>query len=175
MKKIGRFSIEGRKTNDKSESRSTFVYNLFQSVEVVQDEKGQKIEVEVEFSDKLHQQIITNQTIQIYSHMIHKLENNLSKILIYVLQSERLGAYLEEKPIKEYFELHYFTDRYRFKTKKKEAVMEQIEISLKEFKDAKIMVNDYKRAGNGFKIFLNPLTETEKEDLLSGNRPALEG
>jgi len=49
---------------------------------------------------KLHQQIITNQTIQIYSHMIHKLENPLSKILIYVFQSERLGAFLEEKPIK---------------------------------------------------------------------------
>ncbi|MDP5276090.1 hypothetical protein [Chengkuizengella axinellae] len=164
LTKIGRFSIEGRTTGANKDTKTTFLYNLFQEVKVTKEEATGRIYAEIKFSDTLHQQFITKQTVQIYSHLIHRLENRLSKILIYAFQKERLDAYLQKCDMKNHFEYTFFSDRIRFRSKRIESNLKLIESSLQEFKEAKILVEDYRRIGNGFEIILTPLTESEKVD-----------
>ncbi|NDI36610.1 hypothetical protein [Chengkuizengella sediminis] len=164
LTKIGRFSIEGRTTGANKDTKTTFLYNLFQEVKVTKEEATGRVYAEVKFSDTLHQQFITKQTVQIYSHLIHRLENRLSKILIYAFQKERLDAFLQGCDMKSNFEYNFFSDRIRFRSKRIDSNLKLIESSLQEFKEAKILVEDYKRIGNGFEIILTPLTESEKAD-----------
>lgn len=167
IKKIGRFSIEGRTFSPNKETKTAFLYNLFQSVEVKTEEATGRVYAEMQLSDKLHQQFITNQTVQIYSHLIHRLENRLSKILIYAFQNERIDAYLQKREMKQHYEYNFFLDRIRFRSKRIDSTLKQIESSLQEFKEAKILIVDYKRVGNSFDIRLAPLTSSEIEDFFS--------
>lgn len=165
LTKIGRFSIEGRTTGP--ETKTTFLYNLFQEVKVTKEDATGRIYGEIKFSDALHQQFITKQTVQIYSHFIHRLENRLSKILIYAFQKERIDAHLQGRSMKQHFEYTFFSDRIRFRSKRIDTNLKQIESSLGEFKEANILIEDYKRVGNGFEIILTPITESEKADFFA--------
>lgn len=173
LNKIRRFSIEGRKTSSDKEVKTTFFYNLFQKVEVTKDEVTGRVYAELQFSDDLHQQFITKQTVQIYSHFIHRLESRLSKILIYALQKERLDAYLQERKMKDHFDYTFFSDRIRFRSKRIDANLKQIESSLQEFKYGDILIEDYQRTGNAFEITLKPLSESEKQDFFSPTNSTL--
>ncbi|MCS7462926.1 hypothetical protein N0M98_22630 [Paenibacillus doosanensis] len=168
LQKIGRFSLEGRTTGPNKETRTTFLYNLFEYVLVSKEDATGRRYAEIKFSDTLHQQFITKQTVQIYSHFIHRLENRLSKILIYAFQKERLDAYLQGRNMKRHFEYTFFSDRIRFRSKRIDSNLKQIEASLQEFKEANILISDYKRVGNGFEIILTPVTESEKADFFTG-------
>ncbi|MFC5449142.1 hypothetical protein ACFPOG_12790 [Paenibacillus aestuarii] len=171
LMKFHRFAIEGRTSG--KDTKTTFAYNLFQSVKVIKSATA-GIYGEVEFSDTLHQQLITNQTVKIYSHLIHRLENRMSKILIYAFQKERLDAHLHGRDVKQHFEYSFFTNRIRFRYKKIETNLKQITDSLQEFKNANILIKDFKRVGNGFNITLTPLSESEKADFFTGtSTPAM--
>ncbi|GAA4847354.1 hypothetical protein GCM10023310_26840 [Paenibacillus vulneris] len=174
LQKIGRFSLEGRTTGPNKETKTTFLYNLFEYVIVSKEDATGRRYAEIKFSDTLHQQFITKQTVQIYSHFIHRLENRLSKILIYAFQKERLDAYLQGRKMKQNFEYSFFSDRIRFRSKRIDSNLKQIDASLQEFKEANILINDYKRVGNGFEIILTPVTESEKADFFTaGSTPSL--
>lgn len=162
--KLNRSLIEGYTTTPDGNLQTSFSFNLFDSI-VLRKQKGvEKWYVEVRFSQTLHEQFTTNQTVQIYSHMINKLENNISRILIYSFQKERLDAFLEGRPTQRYFNYYYFTDRVRFRTRKMESTLKQIETALDEFVERDILVDSYKRKGTGFNIELKPLSEAEIND-----------
>mgnify|MGYP007013988618 CR=1 FL=1 len=54
---------------------------------------------------------MTRQNIALYNSFFNKLENKLSKILIYPFQKERIDAYIKNRPLKKHFEYTFFTDR----------------------------------------------------------------
>ncbi|MGJ9385538.1 hypothetical protein [Salipaludibacillus sp. CF4.18] len=169
LKKIGRFSIEGRTIGLDNKTKTSFLYNLFQEVKVNKDDLTDRVSAEIRLSDSLHEQFITNQTVQIYSHFIHKLENGLSKILIYAFQKERLDAFLEEREMNSHYEYTFFSDRIRFRSKKINTNLKIIESSLQELKTAKIIINHFEKSGNGFEIRLLPLMESEKKDFFNSS------
>lgn len=164
LKKIGRFSFEGRTIGPDNKVNVSFLYNLFQEVEFKRDEATGRVFAEIIFSNKLHRHIVTNQAIKIYSPFYRRLENKLSKILIYAFQKERIDAYVNNRDLKIVFEYSYFTDRIRFRSKRIESNIKEIESSLQDFKNAQILIEDYKRVGHHFEIVLTPLSESEIGD-----------
>lgn len=171
LKKIGRFRIEGRVLNQNKERKESFLINFFQTVRMIKDEVSGRSYVEITVHDKIHQQFIDRQTVQIYSHLLKKIETPVSRILIYAFQKERMDAYLEQRPMRKTFDYNYFHDRIRFRSKKVEANLKLIQESLKEFCEMNVIVSSFKRVGSGFEIQLHPITEDEKQDYFNSARP----
>ncbi|WP_139192904.1 hypothetical protein [Anaerobacillus arseniciselenatis] len=165
LKKIGRYSFEGTTVGQDNKTHVSFIYNLFQYVEIKTDELTGRKYVEIQFSDKLHERIVTRKTIAIYSPFFKRLENSLSKILIYAFQKERIDAYVNERNLKSSYDYSFFTDRIRFRSKRLESNLEKIESSLQDFKNAGVLIEDYKRVGSSFNITLTPLSKSEVADL----------
>ncbi|WPS85444.1 hypothetical protein SMD22_02090 (plasmid) [Brevibacillus halotolerans] len=173
LKKIGQFKIEGRVLNQNKETYREFLFNFFQSVDILKDPQTKRVYAEILFSDTLHQQFIDRQTVQIYSHLIKKLENPVSRLLVYAFQKERIDAHLENRPLRNFFDYNYFHDRIRFRSKRVESNLKIIQASLDEFKDLNVLFNNYKRNGNGFDIELHPISEDEKQDFFSSSTVGL--
>ncbi|MFF2531527.1 hypothetical protein ACFVS2_21705 [Brevibacillus sp. NPDC058079] len=167
LMKIGQFSIEGRVLNQNKEAYREFLFNFFQSVDIIKDPATGRVYAEITFSDFLQQQYIDKQTVQIYSHLIKRLENPISRLLVYAFQKERMDAYLQGREPRRFFDYNYFHDRIRFRSKRLESNLKTIQTSLQEFKDLHVLVGNYKRNGNGFDIELHPITDDEKEDFFS--------
>lgn len=168
---LTKFQFEGEIVDkEKKERVKKFSFNFFQSAEIIKDPVTGRIFVEVVFSDRLHQQYINDQTINIYSHIIEKLENGYSKILVFAFQKERIDAYLQNRPPRKMYEYSFFADRIRFRSKKIETNLKLIQSSLEEFVALNTLISDFKRVGQGFEIKLIPLTENEKIDLFSDSK-----
>lgn len=171
---LTQYYFQGEVVNKENQERvKKFSFNFFQSAEIAKDPATGKLYVEIVFSDRLHQQYINDQTINIYSHIIDKLENKISKILVFAFQKERIDAYLQGRPIRKTYDYNFFSDRIRFRSKKVETNLNLIQSSLEEFVTLNILINGYKRVGNGFEIHLMPLTEDERIDLFSDSNKHL--
>lgn len=171
LKRFRQFSLEGRSIG--KETITDFGYNLFEAVNVIQDKVTGRIHGEMIFTKSFHQTLITKQTVRIYSHLIHRLENRLSKILIYAFQKERLDAHLHGRSVKRHFDYTFFMNRIRFRSRKVESILKQVNESLQDFKNANILIEDFNRAGNGFEIILTPLSEAEITDFFAGSAKSI--
>jgi hypothetical protein len=169
LKKIGRYRIEGKIKNSNQDVYREFLFNFFQSVIIKKDVATGRTYAEILFSDILHEQYINNQTVQIYSHFMKKLENPISRILIYAFPMERLESYLNEENCRKSFDYNYFSNKIRFRSKRIETNLKLVEASLKEFKEHQILIEEYKRVGTGFEIILIPLSDYEKQDFFSSS------
>ncbi|WCF11383.1 hypothetical protein NDS46_30970 (plasmid) [Paenibacillus thiaminolyticus] len=170
LQKIGRFSIEGRIFNDNKEMYREFLFNFFQFVDIIKDPASGKVFAEITFSDALHEQFINNQTVSIYRHLISKLNNPVSRLLVYAFQKERIEAYVQNRSLKKMFDYNYFHDRIRFRSKRIESNLKSIEASLKEFKELNVLISDYSRVGNAFELSLHPLTSDEVADFFTKSK-----
>lgn len=164
------FQFSCEVVNEKNERVRKLSFNLFQSVDMKKDDADNKLKVKITFSDHLYHQIINDQTINIYSHIIDKLENSLSRILVFAFQKERIDAFLENRPPRKHYEYTFFTDRVRFRKKDMEANLKLVEAALNEFVSLHALIKDFKRIKNGFEITLFSLTENEQIDLFSDSR-----
>lgn len=171
LKRFRQFSLEGRSIG--KETITDFGYNLFEAVNVVRDKVTGRVHGEMIFTKSFHQTLITKQTVRIYSHLIHRLQNRLSKILIYAFQKERLDAHLHGRSVKDHYDYTFFLNRIRFRSKRIESILKQINESLQDFKDANILIDDFKRVGNGFQIVLTPLSEAEIMDFFPGSKKTI--
>jgi hypothetical protein len=179
IRKIARYSQEYiivDKSNKKINAE--YIINIFQ--EVGFDEETQL--AHIVFSDRIHQNIINNQIVQVYKDVTEKLTNPTARTLIYALQKERIDSYIHQTSYTRDFDYFYFMKKIRFRSKKIEQNLKVIENALKEFQDLNVLVHSFKRNGIGFTIEFIPLTENERKDyfrsapsLLQMPVPAIEG
>ncbi|WP_163537285.1 hypothetical protein [Gracilibacillus sp. YIM 98692] len=146
-------------------NRTTFTLNFFEYVKVVQE--GERVTAQIRLSQTLKDQMINNQTIRIYSHYLENLENNISKLLIYNLQKERIDAYIDKRQPQHYYDLQFFISRIRFRARTMQSILKKVSLALDEFLDHDILIESYERDGAGFYIDLKPLTKAEKVDYFS--------
>jgi len=161
------YQISGILKKDNAKD-TKFILTFFQSAIVKTDETtGKRIGVIV-FSDLLHQQYINKKTVGVYDSQIKSFDIPLSKILIFCLQKERLDFYTEKKPRKGTYSYNWFRYKVRFKAKKEEN-MRLLAESLQEFKDKKIIIEDFKRIRDSFEIEFLPLSPYEELDFFDKN------
>lgn len=161
MRKIARYSQEYFIVDEKNEKvNAEYIVNVFQEVGFHEDTQL----AHIVFSDRIHQNIINNQTVQVYSDITDKLTNTTARTLIYALQKERIDSYIQQTSYTRNFDYFYFLQKIRFRSKKIEQNLKVIDQALKEFQDLNVLIHSYKRNGTGFTIEFIPLTEIEKRD-----------
>lgn len=164
LQKIRSFAFQAIIKKERKNGRAgSFAYPIFEAVLINTDEKGRRY-AEITIGTHYYQQIINNQTVKIYSHLLGKLEKNISKILIHALQKERLDRYIQGKAFVGQFGYTYFASKIRFETRKIATNMAAIEESLQEFKDLNILIRSYKRKPQSFEIEFMPLSHAEIHD-----------
>ncbi|MDF2879469.1 MAG: hypothetical protein K0R54_26 [Clostridiaceae bacterium] len=166
--KIGSYQVSGILKKDGNIKDTLFLLNFFQSASVKTDETtGKRIAVIV-FSDLLHQQYIKKKTVRVYSNKMKSLSIPLSTLLIYCLQKERINCYTKKKPYSGLFSYKWFRYKVRFREKKEEN-MKLLAESLNEFKNKRIIIQDFRRVRDSFEIEFLPLSSYEIEDYFDNN------
>lgn len=161
MRKIARYSQEYIIVDEKQEKvNAEYIVNIFQEVGFHEETQM----AHIVFSDRIHQNIINNQTVQVYRDITEKLTNPTARTLIYALQKERIDCYIQQTSYTRNFDYFYFLQRIRFRSKKIEQNLKVIEKALREFNDLNVLIRTFKRNGTGFTIDFVPLTESEKRD-----------
>lgn len=161
IRKIARYSQEYIIVDEKKEKvNAEYIVNIFQEVGFHEDTQL----AHIVFSERIHQNIINNQTVQVYSDITDMLTNTTARTLIYALQKERIDSYINQTSYIRDFDYFYFLQRIRFRSKKIEQNLKVIEKALKEFQDLNVLMHSFKRKGTGFTIDFMPLTEVEKRD-----------
>jgi hypothetical protein len=151
-----------KSTRERKEKDDWINFSIFDRVHV-QTEDGKRIAV-IFVADTLYQQILNMQTVQIYSDLIKKLENPMSRLLIFALQKERLDRHIQGLPFTDIYKYLYFSQKVRFKGKKMDVNMELIELALDEFRSHNILIEDFQRSHNSFRITFTPLSNFELHD-----------
>ncbi|WEG19213.1 replication initiator protein A (plasmid) [Alkalihalophilus pseudofirmus] len=167
LMKIKNYDIEAIINNKDSNQRSSVAYSILDRVFIGQDEKRNKGKyfVEVVVGDTIYKQVINSRTIKIYRDSMSKLNNPLSKVLIYALQKERLEKHINKKPFTDLYTYKYFTNRARFKNANQvERNLNEIYTALQEFKEQNILIKNFKQIYQSFEIEFIPLSLNEIYD-----------
>lgn len=147
--------------------------NFFDSVKIEPTGNGKRV-VLIRFGDILYNSIVSKKMISVTSDNYLSLENELSKILCYTFQNERIRLYskffdLKTSSLPEYlskdYSLSFFQLRVRFRTKQRKQCLKLIEESLEEFKQNHIAIKNYEFNGELFHITYYPLSLDEIADL----------
>ena len=148
-------------------------FNIFDGVLFEKPEIGDIISstenVEITFGTLLYEAIVQKKMVYVTTNNYEALEDNLSKILYYTLQKERIRLsslynQLNDDTIIEEYEYTFFAKAVMFKTKHKRKNITAIKKSLMEFVEKQITIQDFSVAGDKFKIQYIPLSESEKAD-----------
>jgi hypothetical protein len=165
LQKIARYTIEAiiKKSTKGRDGKLSFT--IFDRVIIDTDDAGKRY-AEILVGDTLYQQLFNQQTVQIYSDNIKRLENPYSRILIFALQKERLERYIQNKPFRDIFDYKFFAHKVRFQTRKIDNNMEMLNAALQEFKDQNIIIEDFRRIHQSFEITFIPLSHYEIHDFI---------
>jgi hypothetical protein len=142
-------------------------FNLLQGIKITKaslDEVSTTENVDIIIGDLLFDAIMQKKMIDVTSSDYKKLDEKVSKIICYALQKERVTAYTEGMQTKSYT-YGWFTRTMMFQSKNKKKNKEMIKKSLMEFKEKKVIIEDFFTMKDVFNITYLPLTENEKIDL----------
>lgn len=157
--------------SNKQKKPSTVSFNLLNTVVTDFDDKGQQY-VKVFVGDAIYHDIINRQTVMVYQEFIEKLENPLSKLLIYSLQKERIQAYMN-KTYEQTYPYTFFSRKIRFHYSDPISILKEIETALKEFSANHIIVQDFTIDTQLFIVHITyiPLNEEEIYDVSNYYQP----
>lgn len=143
------------------------ISSLFSDMIIDKDEKN-KWFVTAVVSDSVYDDVIKQQTINIYNKKVQELQNDFAYHLVFVLQKARITSYKKEsEDITITMEWEDFSS-IRFNKRTKKENFDEIELALKEIKEMGFLVKDYKRIANSaFIISTYPLNLYELEDMNS--------
>lgn len=156
--------------SDKS-SKNSINFNLFDTVIIYEDKGTNRKVAEVTFGNMLYNAIIQKKMISVTSNNYEALDNNLSKLLYYNLQKERITLSSakdtkdEDKRLVGQYDYSFFSRAVLFKQKQKAKNIPLIEASLQEFIEKKIAIESYILKNNVFTIYFYPLSNDERADL----------
>lgn len=139
-----------------------FSMKILDNVDIIQSDN--KDVVRVLFNEDVVQQVLNNQTINMYKDVINNFDNPMSLPIILNLQNERIRAFNRGETT---FKTNYNTfKRYLFlRDKKKKRNIERIVNALNEIVASQKTVKLYTRNGDEFVFEFYPITDEEKRDL----------
>jgi len=169
LQKIAGYTIEAiiKKSTKSRDGKLSFT--IFDRVFIDTDDADKRY-AEILVGDTLYQQLFNQQTVQIYSDNIKRLENPYSRILIFALQKERLDRHIQNRPFIDIFDYKFFKHKIRFETRKVDNNMNMLEAALQEFKDLNIIIDDFRRIHQAFEISFIPLSTYEIHDFIGSKR-----
>lgn len=130
---------------------------------------------QLEFSKDFVMEIVKNSTTSVYTRIIEQLDLNISQILVYPMQRERLACW-KENPNAEELVLtvnrSYFNRFVIFTTNRRDRQIKLINSGLDEIKKSNFIIKDYNVVGDVYTIYFYPLTEQEIIDLSKNKVPA---
>lgn len=143
--------------------------SLFSDLTIEKDE-DKKWYVKAVVSDSVYDDVIKQQTINIYNKKVKELENDFAYHLVFVLQKERIMNYTtESEEITFSMDWEDFSS-IRFNKRTKRENFDEIEKALKEIKEKDFLVKEFKRISNSsFVITFYPLNNYELEDMNTMN------
>lgn len=154
-------------------------YNFFDSVRIIPDQETGKKTIIAFFGNLLYRTIVDNKLISVTSQSYDSLTNNLSKIIYFALQRERISASLayhdyikkslpgdiDYSILSKEYDYSFFRSIVRFRYNNKKKNIKLITESLDEFKSKGIAIKDYYIEKGNFNITYYPLTQDELDDL----------
>ncbi|MGG2134619.1 hypothetical protein AB1284_25440 [Bacillus sp. S2(2024)] len=163
LKKMRHFSIT------KQDNKGNWsAIGIFSDVNVIVQPNGTKV-AEIYVTEAIYKDYIQKQTVRIYKEKVDNLTQNTSQHLIFIMQKERLICYKSETNYAVTRDYTYFAGKIRFKKKRKNENLKELEAALSELVEQNIVVKSYKRIGEVFQIQFHPINEQEVQDLLEGN------
>lgn len=160
---LAAFQIQGLYKNPDGSIKITFSFSLLGDVYFIEN-ANERSYVEVDIGLSLYQHYLNKQTIAIYSNQLKCFKHSLSNILIFALHKERINCFNNECSYTNTYDYLFFKMRARFRVNRKDENLELIEKSLMEFKNNNIIVKDFIRIYDTFKITFFPFTEIEIHD-----------
>ena len=158
--RLGFFRIASKTADGK-----IHISSLFSDMIIDKDEKG-KWYVTAVVSDSVYDDVIKQQTINIYNKKVQEISNDFAYHLVFVIQKERILCNTEENDeIILSMEWEDFSS-IRFNKRTKKENFDEIENALNEIKKMDFLVKDFSRIGNrSFLISTYPLNDYELEDM----------
>lgn len=167
LKKLSNIRFEMRiKSSNRKKKEGSMTWAFFDSLLINTDENGRRF-VHIVIANSIYEQMINNQTTQIYQREVSRLELNLSKFLIHALQKERLRLNAENSPLTGTYSVYgFFMAHVRLPKGQFVRNMEMIQQALQEFKELGIIIEDYRpnKSLYEFEITFKPLSDMERAD-----------
>ncbi|KOO48157.1 hypothetical protein [Priestia koreensis] len=167
-------SIEERITKMKHYSMTKIqedkklAYGIFDFVDITTMPNGTRI-AEIHVNEVIYRDYIQRQTVRIYKNKVEKLSLDAAYHLLFIMQKERLICYETNSSYTVARDYLYFSTKVRFRKRRKNENLIEIEKALDELVEQKLAVQSYKRNGQVFQISFIPVGESEVQDLLSGD------
>lgn len=170
LEKIMAFQFEVIiKKKDTSQQDGVVRWVFFDSLTIDTDANNRRY-AKVELGSFVYRQILNNQTIQLYSHLLNKIQGEMASIIVYSLQKERKELYINKDQTEKFLHYDFFLSIVRLNRKRIKENMNKIEEALQEFKDLNFIIKDYSRTSDGFIVQFLSFTDAEKEDYLTENK-----
>ncbi|MFC6604392.1 hypothetical protein ACFQDF_27175 [Ectobacillus funiculus] len=152
----------------KVESNRKTSYGIFDFVDITTNPNGTRI-AEIHVNEVIYRDYIQRQTVRIYRNKVEKLSLDSSYHLLFVMQKERLICYETKSPYTVSRDYLYFSTKIRFRKRRKQENLKEVEEALDELVQQKIAVQSYRRSGQVFQITFIPIEEEEVKNLLEGD------
>jgi len=143
-------------------------YGIFDYVDITTMPNGTRI-AEIHVNEVIYRDYIQRQTVRIYKNKVEKLSLDAAYHLLFIMQKERLICYETNSSYTVARDYLYFSTKIRFRKRRKNENLVEIEKALDELVEQKLAVESYKRSGQVFQISFIPVGESEVQDLLSGD------
>ena len=161
---------------DYKDEKRDATFNIFDNVVFERPDIDDNVvdveKIDIMLGSLLYESIVEKKMVYVTSNNYDALENQLSKLLYYTLQKERikLSTQLEEdQEVTGQYDYIFFSKSIMFKEKKKNKNIKLIKDSLAEFVDKQIAVKSFELKKDVFYISFIPLSESERADLISTN------
>ncbi|MCP8967384.1 hypothetical protein [Ectobacillus ponti] len=152
----------------KTEGSKRTSYGIFDFVEVTTNPNGTRV-AEIHVNEVIYRDYLQRQTIRMYRNKVEKLSLDSSYHLLFVMQKERLICYETKSPYTVSRDYLYFSTKIRFRKRRKQENLQEIEEALDELVKQNIVVQSYRRVGQVFQITFIPIDEEEVRNLLAGD------
>lgn len=152
----------------KVESNKKTSYGIFDFVDITTNPNGTRI-AEIHVNEVIYRDYIQRQTVRIYRNKVEKLSLDSSYHLLFVMQKERLICYETKSPYTVSRDYLYFSTKIRFRKRRKQENLKEVEEALDELVKQNIAVQSYRRSGQVFQITFIPIEEEEVKNLLEGD------
>lgn len=142
-----------------------FTLKLIDNIDIYKADNKEMVRVIVNID--IVEQIVENNTINMYEDVINNFKLQASRILIFRLQRERIALTLKnDEPLRKEVGMNFFRGVLYFSDKKKYRNIKLVENALDEIVSNNITLKGYERIGDRFMLEFLPITKKERDDLL---------
>lgn len=142
-------------------------FSIIDNWEILKDENGNDTDdIEITMGGKMREAFTDNAIIYLSKDKVNSLQRDISRSICFMLQRDRIiRASLSASEMTFEYSIAHFRTHYMFKTNSKKDILNCINDSLDEFKQAKFIVKDYQIIGEKIKVEFYPLSSDERTDI----------